>query len=142
MPIEQVQDIYNNILQDPLFVELAIDEIELKSEIVRNSNRLNPNCYNYLTLIELLTKHNLANKAFLEALQNDLEPSPLLDNVMTKDKLNKYIVGDIEAWFYEDSIETSKNPNHYLTRYGNEFSQELKKCSRAIVGVVQISPLC
>lgn len=140
MPFD-TQGIYDSILQDPLFIELNIDEVELKGEIVRCSNRLNPNCYNYLTLIELMAKHNLTIKAIQKSIQAGTELSPLLLDATTQKEMSKYHVGDIEGWFFQSNVKLSDNPYLHKTTYGNLYSIEQKKCNRAFVGVVQNSSI-
>ena len=142
MPFDKVQDIYNNIMLDPLFFNSGLDEVTIKASIIRNSNQLNSNCYNYLKLIELKSKHDLAVGMVKDSIANDTPLNPLLDSVITKDKVKRFEAGDVMGWYYENSIKNSKDGTLHTTEYGNKFDLELKKCSRAIAGVVQISPLC
>ena len=142
MPFDKVQEIYDNIMLDPLFQNSGLDEVTIKTSIVRNSNQLNSNCYNYLKLIELKSKHDLAIEMIKDSIANETPLNPLLDNVITKDKVERFETGDITGWYFENSVKNSSDGDLYKTDYGNAFDRELKKCSRSIAGVVQISPLC
>ena len=142
MPFDKVQDIYNNIMLDPLFFNSGLDEVTIKASIIRNSNQLNSNCYNYLKLIELKSKHDLAVGMVKDSIANDTPLNSLLDSVITKDKVKRFEAGDVMGWYYENSVKNSDDGYLYKTDYGNQFDRELRKCSRAIAGVVQISPLC
>lgn len=142
MSFDKVQEIYDNIMLDPLFQNSGLDEITIKTSIVRNSNQLNSNCYNYLKLIELKSKHDLAIGMIKDSIANETPLIPLLDDVITKDKVKRFESGDVMGWYFENSVKNSDDGYLYKTDYGNEFDGELKKCSRSIVGVVQISPLC
>ena len=142
MPFDKVQEIYDNIMLDPLFQNSGLDEVTIKTSIVRNSNQLNPNCYNYLGLVELKSKHDLAIGMIKDSIANETPLNPLLDDVVTKDKVKRFEDGDVMGWYFENSVKNADDGYLYKTDYGNEFDRELKKCSRSIVGVVQISPLC
>lgn len=134
--------ILNDIKSDIVIESLALEDSSILSEIDKNASKLNENCFNYLTLVELLTKHNLISTAKYEAIRDGLELSPLIDSVLTKDKVERFKAGDISGWYFENSVKTSDDVDLYNTKYGNQFNRELKKCYRAIVGVVQISPSC
>jgi len=142
MPFDKVQEIYDNIMLDPLFQNSGLDEVTIKTSIVRNSNQLNPNCYNYLGLVELKSKHDLAIGMVKDSIANETPLNPLLDDVITKDKVKRFEDGDVMGWYFENSVKNADDGYLYKTDYGNEFDRELKKCSRSIAGVVQISPLC